>query len=267
MERSKEWCKSSYREVEKLRATIRKSTAELNRQRSGKKPTNTQIKNLRMLKIKHCVESFAEITSLAERLKMLRSRIAQRLADEQRICTRLQPTRVFFQGTDTSTEKGNIDIHNVRTYWKGIVGHSKSFDYQNADLVPWADSLNEIKDTDNLDDHLNHDLWQAVTRKAKPWKAHGPDGLQGFWWRAFKSANAKLFQLTRHHLTTSGPLPERWISEGRIILLHKSGPLNDPSNFRPIACLNTCYKLVTSFISMYMRINTLEGIISYLRSK
>lgn len=254
--RSVEWFKSSNKELEKLRAIIGKATSEVNRRRVTTGPTNTQIKNLRMLKKRYGVESFAEITSLVERLKerlkLLRSRIAQRSADEQRIRTRLQPSRVLFRGTETSTDKGNIDIHNVRTYWKGIVGNSKSFDHKNADLVAWANSLNEVKTDDNFQDYLNSDLWQNATRKAKPWKAHGPDGLQGFWWKAFKSANARLYHLARHHLITGCPLPEKWIAEGRIILLHKSGPLNDPSNFRPIACLNTCYKLVTSFISMYV---------------
>jgi hypothetical protein len=255
-ERTKEWFKSSYKEIDTLRVIIGKATAELNRQRVNGIPTNTQIKNLRMLKLRYGVENFADITSLVERriqrLKLLRSRIALRLADEQRLRSRLQPSRVLFRGTDSSTEKGNIDIQHVRTYWKGIVGNSKSFDQKDADLVAWAASLNEVKDEDDYKDYLNLDVWQAATRKAKPWKAHGPDGLQGFWWKAFKSANAKLFQLARYHLTTGCPLPEKWISEGRIILLHKSGPLNDPSNFRPIACLNTCYKLVTSFISMFV---------------
>jgi hypothetical protein len=254
--RTEEWFKSSNREVQKLRAIIGKATAELNRQKVNSMPTSLQIKNLRMLKKNYGVEMFIEIKSLAERLterlKLLRSRIAQRLADERRIRARLQPLRVLFRDTDTSTDKGNIDIHSVRKYWKGIVGSSKSFDHKDADLVAWAASLKHVKAADNLHDCLNLDVWQAATRKAKPWKAHGPDGLQGFWWKAFKSANASLFHLARHHLTTGSPLPEKWISEGRIILLHKSGPLNDPSNFRPIACLNTCYKLVTSFISMYV---------------
>ena len=34
--------------------------------------------------------------------------------------------------------------------------------------------------------------------------------------------------------------------------MHKSGPINDPSNYRPIACLNTCYKLLTSYIALFV---------------
>jgi len=50
--RSKEWFKSSYREVESLRRIIGKATAELNRRKGNAEvaPTTQQIHNIRMLK-------------------------------------------------------------------------------------------------------------------------------------------------------------------------------------------------------------------------
>ena len=68
----------------------------------------------------------------------------------------------------------------------------------------------------------------------------------------FTHANVALYHLVLHHLTTGKSLSQRWIAEGRIILIHKSGPRSDPANFRPIACLNTCYKLLTGFVAAYL---------------
>ena len=76
--------------------------------------------------------------------------------------------------------------------------------------------------------------------------------LQGYWWKVFTDAQTALYHLVLRHLVSGDPLPQRWIAEGRIVLLHKSGPRSDPSNFRPIACLNTCYKLMTGFVAAYL---------------
>jgi hypothetical protein len=255
-ERTKEWFKNSYKEMERLQSIIGKSTAELNRRSTSTDSTSKQLSNMKMLRKRYGVETFAEITSLVEklkeRLKLLRSRVALRKEDERRCRIRLTPTKVLFRSKSGKgqDEKEMVNIEHVRKYWKGIVGRAKPFDYKNEDMVAWSASLKEVKAEDDPSDCLSQDLWGEATRKAKPWKAHGPDGLQGFWWKAFKTANAALYQLARRHLTTGDPLPEEWISEGRIILLHKSGPKHDPSNYRPIACLNTCYKLLTSFVAL-----------------
>jgi hypothetical protein len=101
-------------------------------------------------------------------------------------------------------------------------------------------------------EQLTLDLWQRVVSKMKPWKAPGPDGLQSYWWKSFKTANVLLYKLVHQHLTSGTLLPQDWISNGRIILLFKSGSRSDPANYRPIACLNTCYKLLTGYVTAYL---------------
>ena len=128
----------------------------------------------------------------------------------------------------------------------------KPFTARSTQLVAWKCSLQIRKDEDNLRDNLNLKLWQRVIQKCKPWKAHGQDGTHGYWSKVFTNANVALYHLVLHHLISGNPLPQRWIAEGRIILIHKSGSRSDPANFRPIACLNTCYKLLTGFVAAYL---------------
>ena len=256
-QKTKEWFKNSYKEVERLRSIIGKSTAELNRRSSGIDPTSKQKSNIAMLRKRYGVETFADITSLVgklkERLKLLRSRIALRKEDQRRQRVRITPAKVLLRSKSDPSEGGDkLNIEDVRKYWKGIVGRAKSFDCRNEDLVAWSATLEGVKTEEDVGDSLSQDLWGEATKKARSWKAHGPDGLQGYWWKAFRSANAALYHLARRHLTSGDALPEKWISEGRIILLYKSGPKEDPSNYRPIACLNTCYKLLTSYITLFV---------------
>ena len=45
----------------------------------------------------------------------------------------------------------------------------------------------------------------------------------------------------------SGEFPKSW-SESIIVLVHKSGSMNNPSNFRGISMLNTMYKIFSNII-------------------
>jgi Reverse transcriptase (RNA-dependent DNA polymerase) len=240
-----------------LRKTIGKATAELQRrqQNAGVAPTDRQLNNIRLLEKKYRCKTFVEISSLVEKLKgrlhLLLSRIELRLADEQRSIVRRAPANMIFRDKESKVTE-SASVHQIRRYWKTVVGVKKTFEHQNPLLVAWEQSLPEHPEQVDPMDQLDSSLWQRVVRKLKPWKASGPDGLQGFWWKRFGTANKALYNLIHLHLTSGAHLPQRWISDGRIVLLHKSGSRSDPSNFRPIACLNTCYKLLTGYISVYL---------------
>ena len=256
--RAMEWFKNSYREVDSLRCTIGKATAELNRRsdRAEVAPTIRQLRNIKMLQKKYKTETYADITSLVEKLKnrlsLLQSRIALRKEDDRRVRVRQMPAKMLMRSMETDKENETADVHRIRRFWKGIVGVKKSFNSKSLQLLAWERSLSEVTEDDNLEGHLNPDLWQRVVRKMKPWKAPGPDGLQSFWWKVFGSINAVLYQIILSHLISGKSLPQRWISDGRVVLIYKSGSRSDPSNFRPIACLNTCYKLLTGVVATYL---------------
>ncbi|CAF4653951.1 unnamed protein product [Rotaria socialis] len=225
-----------------------------------------QVANIRMLVKKYKAVSFAEITSLVEKLKarlqLLQSKIALRQADENRVRVRQMPAKMLLRSMEreeeTQAPSEMPDVHRIREYWETIVGVKKPFNSKNVQLQAWEQSLSQIPEDSDLTGHLTKELWDRVVRKAKPWKAHGPDGLQGYWWKVFVSANMALHKLVLHHLTSGESLPQPWITEGRIVLIHKAGPKSKPENFRPIACLNTCYKLLTGYVTMYLNQHVTE---------
>ena len=256
--RSKLWFKSSYMEVDKLRKTIGKATAELERRKRNAEvaPTELQLRNIRLLEKKYQCRTSVDITSLVEilkcRLQLLLSRIELKKANEHRSIVRHSPSKIIFRDMESKESSNSTNVHLIRRYWKKIVGVKKNFEYKSPLLVAWEQTLPKRPEENNLNDRLNLDQWQRVVTKLKPWKATGPDGLQGFWWKVFTTANNSLYKLVHHHLTSGAPLPHGWISDGRIVLVYKSGSRSDPSNFRPIACLNTCYKLLTGFVTAYL---------------
>jgi hypothetical protein len=148
------------------------------------------------------------------------------------------PTKMIFRDKVSENSPEMVKINQIRRYWKKIVGVKKSFEHNNPLLLAWKQALPEHSMENDLREHLTMDLWQRVVSKMKPWKAPNPDGLQSYWWKSFKTAL----------------LPQDWISNGRIILLFKSGSRSDPANYRPIACFNTCYKLLTGYVTAYLRV-------------
>jgi hypothetical protein len=160
-----------------------------------------------------------------------------RKADEQRSSVRNAPPKMIFRDKESKESPNFVSVHLIRRYWKGIVDVKKNFENKSPLLVAWEQALPEHPEESNLKERLNLDLWQRVVCKLKTWKANGPDGLQSFWWKVFTTANISLYNLVYYHVTSGAPLPQGWISDGRIVLLYKSESGSDPSNFRPIACL------------------------------
>ena len=85
-------------------------------------------------------------------------------------------------------------------------------------------------------------------RKIPNWKAPGPDGIQGYWLKNFPSLHTRIGNCLNSCLL-SGKVPN-WMVEGRTTLIMKDktkGPV--VGNYRPIACLNLLWKLLTGIMS------------------
>ena len=48
-------------------------------------------------------------------------------------------------------------------------------------------------------------------------------------------------------------IPPKWITQGRNPMLHKTEDLSNEREYRPITCLNTCYKIFTGMLGRYMK--------------
>ncbi|CAB3227168.1 unnamed protein product [Arctia plantaginis] len=89
------------------------------------------------------------------------------------------------------------------------------------------------------------DIAYAV-RSLPNWKSAGPDGLHNFWLKWLRSSHVRLASHFQSCLE-SGSLPS-FMTTGLTHLVYKSGSATDPKNYRPITCLPTLYKLLTSIL-------------------
>ena len=88
---------------------------------------------------------------------------------------------------------------------------------------------------------------KKILRKMQNWKAPGPDSVQGFWLKHFKSIQEGL----RGNLLKcfeNGKLPI-WMTRERTILMQKDKEKGmAANNYRPITCQTLVWKLLTGVI-------------------
>ena len=82
----------------------------------------------------------------------------------------------------------------------------------------------------------------------KNWTAPEKDEVHGFWIKHLTSLHPRIAQQLNQLLETA--TMEEWLSTGKTILLMKNKKAGAiPSNYRPITCLCTTFKLMTAIIA------------------
>lgn len=80
------------------------------------------------------------------------------------------------------------------------------------------------------------------------WKAPGRDKIQNYWWKKFTSVHETLARQFQRCLMNPEEVPN-FLMEGVTYMLPKTDTPDHPKKFRPITCLPTLYKLLTSIIT------------------
>ena len=77
---------------------------------------------------------------------------------------------------------------------------------------------------------------------------HRPDKLPNFWIKQFTSLHTPMVKAYSRIMQDPSLTPE-WLVEGTTNLLPKKEETWIPKNYRPIACLPTTFKILTSVIT------------------
>ena len=84
--------------------------------------------------------------------------------------------------------------------------------------------------------------------KTSNWKSPGHDQLANFWIKNLTALHEDLAKAYNIVIQEPEKTPA-WLTVGRTILLPKTKETRAPNNYRPITCLPTMYKLLTSMVA------------------
>uniref|UniRef100_A0A915M777 Reverse transcriptase domain-containing protein n=1 Tax=Meloidogyne javanica TaxID=6303 RepID=A0A915M777_MELJA len=266
-----EWKNDRKKECERIRVHIGWITDEIRRRKSKSEPTFKQRRNFLDLQrcyqvggrpIRSTKDLMAKNVSLKVHLKLLKDRIDLRCKKECEAVEMAKPLRRKLEEPRGESKLKSAD--DARKYWSGIVGKEKAFE-KTPELTSWAEAVREKTTKGQQFSNYAEDLrrWNNVLKKARPTKAPGPDGIPNLLWKRLIPANKVLFDwfmgIKKHKLRFPN-----WLTEGRVVLLPKGDDPSNPANYRPIACLNTMYKLLTGVMTTWIGEHlTAHGILPY----
>ena len=130
-------------------------------------------------------------------------------------------------------------------FWSKIWGNEEK---HNTDAEWIHDIENNTKDIPTQEDlKINLEMLKTATKKMKNWRAAGEDGVQGYWLKNLTSLHPRLADQLQEVL--NGDIPQ-WMTSGKTSLIIKNPDEPEKvSNYRPITCLSTIWKLLTSIIA------------------
>ena len=144
-------------------------------------------------------------------------------------------------------ETGEVpDAKEATDFWKNIWSVEKQHD-SNAS---WLPDIHAEYQNIQKQDNINITIEDATSciRKMTNWKAPGPDGVRGFWFKKFHAAHEVITSALQACLQ-AGEVPS-WMVKGRTVLIQKDPSKGKiASNYRPIACLPLMWKLLTGVFS------------------
>ncbi|XP_030762684.1 uncharacterized protein LOC115887411 [Sitophilus oryzae] len=206
------------------------------------KPSNPRY--LQLLE-EHLEKLRQKLKAYANRLKRYRNRTKR--YQENLLFTKNQ--KQFYRQLSTAGNQVNNtrpQRQNMFAYWSDIW----SVGVQLEDRAFWIQEENDkwanVQPMENIQirtDDITHGL-----KTIKNWAAPGPDGIHNFWWKQITSSHNALARQFSESLIKPACIPE-FFTRGITIMLPKTGDLQEPKNYRPITCLPTAYKILTSIMT------------------
>lgn len=126
--------------------------------------------------------------------------------------------------------------------WKNQGNHNEQAEWISKEVNKW-ENIEPIEFVE-----LTVDDIQEVTRKMKNWKAAGVDSVHNFWCKKIFILHDIIAKTITDLIKGQQELP-KFITAGITYMLPKSDDTANPSQYRPITCLPTIYKLITSCIT------------------
>ncbi|XP_045471751.1 uncharacterized protein LOC123678658 [Harmonia axyridis] len=148
-------------------------------------------------------------------------------------------------------DQGNLDTtppkpEDMRKFWSNIWSKGKDHNTEATWIKTEMEELRELEEMAPM--QVTEEDVRATIGRMKNWTSPGIDVIQNFWWKTLTSTHKVLAQLISKALIHPDTIPE-YFTHGITHLVPKKGDLRQPGNYRPITCLPSAYKIITSTVA------------------
>lgn len=141
----------------------------------------------------------------------------------------------------------NIDINEIENYWKEIWG--KPVTHNPAPV--WIDTIRDIMVpiTPMATTLISQNIFKKAIRKLHNWKQPGSDKIHNFYYKYFTIFHDPIINIYNRLLANPDHIPQEMCTGVTYLKAKVDKPIS-ASQFRPITCLNSGYKIFTSCIAI-----------------
>ena len=242
------WKVNIEKDVEMLRGEI-SILSEIERK------NDPRTRKARKVKRKYTIKSIEDIPQIKEELKQRMQAKSQRLRRFEKRSRFYRQNKIFENDARKfyrELGKSQIEVkeipskENVENFWKGIWEDEKTHN-KDASWIEKSMTQHDKVDTQEWENITVGEVKGALITTQK-WKSPGIDKIPNFWLNTLSSAHLALTKLL-NELVLHPELTPTWLCEGKTYLLAKSNDTAQAKNYRPITCLSTTYKLLTSIMT------------------
>ena len=238
------------RRLENKIAQTRKDISKLDAAKRGRTKLTDDLKQKYWLEqrgFNHAIEDAKQrLTALAHRLKRYNARNEQFRVNKM---FKEQPGRVYqnLRGNGSNESPPVPDKGETEQFWRKIWGEQK----HHRTGAEWIKDFNANHEAVSPQPPVNitEEVVRAKVKKMSNWKSPGPDQVQGFWLKKMTGLHERMATQLQQIIDDPTNLP-KWLTNGRTTLIQKDPTKgNAPSNYRPITCLPTTWKLLSGILA------------------
>lgn len=242
---------------ERIQKQVKEMRAELSLITEIENGNNSENINKKKnyLNRKYNITSRAKLLETKEMLKMKIQAKAQRLRRYEKRTKQYRQNRMFYEDRkklyrELGNEKVKVEKaptkEEVERFWKSIL--ENEVQHQNeAEWIKREEEKHANTQTQQWEDITMEEIKTAINNTSN-WKSPGIDLIPNFWLKHLHSIHDQLTRTFNDVLRNPESAPP-WLTTGKTFLLPKNKNTEQPQNYRPITCLTTTYKVLTSIIA------------------
>ncbi|XP_044766219.1 uncharacterized protein LOC123322341 [Coccinella septempunctata] len=247
--------------LEKRIASLRKEISIIHLYMNNEKVSNRVHRKLgeyiRKIKLKERDAHYkTKLRTHLEKLKQKIAALGNRLRRYHKRTQRYQQNnqftnnqKMFFRKIDQKNNGKNEKPPNpkkMKEHWSSLWSAEK----EHNRTAPWIEI--ERKAQQHLQEMpkvtVSENDVKETTRRMKNWVSPGIDGIHNYWFKALTSAHKAMARLIEEALENPEIIPS-YFTKGKTFMVPKKGDLAQPENYRPITCLPSAYKILTSTLA------------------
>ncbi|XP_075975709.1 uncharacterized protein LOC142976307 [Anticarsia gemmatalis] len=98
-------------------------------------------------------------------------------------------------------------------------------------------------------EYISPSILDNVLRHVHNWKSPGSDNIHSYWYKKFTTVQPYLHNFINTFIQNPNTMPS-YLTLGKTFMIPKDlDDLSNPAKYRPITCLQTLYKIITSCVS------------------